>query len=76
MNVRFAEACRTNPLDLVGVENAISKNSKDDGRTQAQMALTCTQDITIGVFFDGTNNNKYRDTPSHSQSNVARPLRG
>ncbi|MEN3112151.1 DUF2235 domain-containing protein [Uliginosibacterium paludis] len=34
--------------------------------------LSCQRDAYLGVFFDGTNNNKYRDLPTHSASNVAR----
>ncbi|WP_169307500.1 T6SS phospholipase effector Tle1-like catalytic domain-containing protein [Chitiniphilus eburneus] len=33
---------------------------------------TCEEDIYLGFFFDGTNNNKYRDTSGSSHSNVAR----
>ncbi|RIJ85171.1 hypothetical protein RSP822_17185 [Ralstonia solanacearum] len=32
----------------------------------------CTQEFRIAFFFDGTNNNKDRDTPKHAHSNVAR----
>lgn len=72
MNVRFAESCREEPLELLGPELKVQSNNYLDGRTQKETALTCQKDIFIGVFFDGTNNNKYRDTPNFSQSNVAR----
>jgi hypothetical protein len=72
MNVRFAEPCRTNPLSFEGYEEWIFTINALDGRTQRDMALTCQKDIFIGVFFDGTNNNKYRDTLGFSHSNVAR----
>lgn len=33
---------------------------------------SCTCEFRVGFFFDGTNNNKYRDTPKQGNSNVAR----
>lgn len=33
---------------------------------------SCTSELRVGFFFDGTNNNKYRDTPKQANSNVAR----
>lgn len=33
---------------------------------------SCTTELRVGFFFDGTNNNKYRDTPKQANSNVAR----
>ena len=72
MNARFVEACRSEPLELTETESAIGSASNDDGRTQQERLLKCDKDIYIGIFFDGTNNNKYRDTPGFSQSNVAR----
>lgn len=65
--VRFAETCRDDPLALVKVENEIAFKSKDIPK-----CTECTQDIYLGVFFDGTNNNKFRDTDSFGHSNVAR----
>lgn len=32
----------------------------------------CTEELRIGFFFDGTNNNKDRDAPKHAHSNIAR----
>ena len=72
MNVRFAEPCREKQLDFVGAEWDVFASSVRDGRNQEQLQLKCEKDIFIGVFFDGTNNNKYRDTPNFSHSNVAR----
>ena len=63
MNVRFSEPCRHQPLELLGAEKDISSVNYLDGRTQKELALACQKDIFIGIFFDGTNNNKYRDTP-------------
>jgi len=67
MNVRFAEPCRTTPLDLVRIENEIAERSIDKPPCHE-----CVQDIYLGFFFDGTNNNKYRDTLDFAHSNVAR----
>ncbi|MGY4830400.1 phospholipase effector Tle1 domain-containing protein [Sphaerotilaceae bacterium SBD11-9] len=72
MNVRFAEACRTNHLGLEDVEREIERRHVRDGRTQQDLLLPCEKDIYLGFFFDGTNNNKYRDTAGYSHSNVAR----
>ena len=72
MNVRFAESCREDPLTLLGAELPVFFGSRDDGSSQQERLLKCEKDIFIGVFFDGTNNNKYRDAPGFSQSNVAR----
>jgi hypothetical protein len=63
MNVRFAEPCREVPLAFEDKEEAIQIANVRDGRTQKELTLTCQKDIFIGIFFDGTNNNKYRDTP-------------
>lgn len=32
----------------------------------------CQTNVNIGIFFDGTNNNTYRDSPSLGHSNIAR----
>lgn len=32
----------------------------------------CSTEFHLSVFFDGTNNNRYRDTPRQAHSNVAR----
>ena len=67
MNVRFAEPLRDKPLELVGKEIEIADKAMD-----RPLPHLCQADINIGVFFDGTNNNKFRDTPHYSHSNVAR----
>jgi len=72
MSIRFAEHCRENVLELEEIEDQFRRASINDGRTQKERLLTCETDIYIGVFFDGTNNNKYRDTPNFAHSNVAR----
>jgi len=72
MNVRFAEPCRDNPLELNGFESPFERESINDGRTLKERCTTCQQDLYLGIFFDGTNNNKYRDTAGFSHSNVAR----
>ena len=33
--------------------------------------LTCSKEIHVGIFFDGTNNNMYRDRPLKGHSNIA-----
>ncbi|WP_013208798.1 T6SS phospholipase effector Tle1-like catalytic domain-containing protein [Ralstonia solanacearum] len=33
-------------------------------------SLSCSREIHVGLFFDGTNNNMVRDTPSQSHTNV------
>lgn len=67
MNVRFSEPCRENPLDFLGDELNIVNNAIDKPKDGF-----CQNDIFLGFFFDGTNNNKFRDTPGKSHSNVAR----
>ncbi|UXY15134.1 hypothetical protein N8I74_17745 [Chitiniphilus purpureus] len=68
MSTRFAEKLdRKNPLDLKQAEEEISKRNIDQPN-----CLRCEEDIYLGFFFDGTNNNKYRDTPGNCHSNVAR----
>ncbi|QBC42927.1 T6SS phospholipase effector Tle1-like catalytic domain-containing protein [Iodobacter fluviatilis] len=67
MAARFAELCRPLPLMLDGAEQIVSGIAFDE-----PSCLTCEEDIFLGFFFDGTNNNKYRDTPEYCHSNVAR----
>ena len=67
MNVRFAEPCRETPLALKDIENDVYRES-----VNAPSCHECAQDIYIGFFFDGTNNNKFRDTAKFAHSNVAR----
>ncbi|MDO9402827.1 MAG: DUF2235 domain-containing protein [Polaromonas sp.] len=35
-------------------------------------SMTCAESLTIGVFFDGTNNNARRDEPDRAHSNIVR----
>ena len=72
MNARFAETCRRVPLALDDYERKIASHNFADGRTEKEMLISCDQDIYLGIFFDGTNNNKFRDEPGKSHSNVAR----
>ncbi|UOO84590.1 T6SS phospholipase effector Tle1-like catalytic domain-containing protein [Neisseria dumasiana] len=75
--IKFADRCRTKPFELDRKElTEIAKlrstlqpaNCDSKGRPNVH----CSYDLHIGVFFDGTNNNKYFDTQSKSHSNVAR----
>lgn len=67
MNVRFAEPCRNEPLQFTGKEGEIAERAIDKPPCHE-----CQNDIFLGLFFDGTNNNKFRDTLGYSHSNVAR----
>jgi hypothetical protein len=67
MSARFAELCRENFIKLDPKEDLIYRKNADP-----PSCLTCEEDIFLGFFFDGTNNNKYRDTPEYCHSNVAR----
>ncbi|MBY0446499.1 MAG: hypothetical protein K2Q15_14980 [Burkholderiales bacterium] len=67
MSTRFAEICPANPLKLEGKQ--IVERDKNLGDLSC---LACDQDIFLGFFFDGTNNNKYYATEKFSHSNVAR----
>ena len=67
MNARFAEPCREVPLQFQGKEAEIAEDA-----INRPLCHDCRQDVYLGIFFDGTNNNKFRDTASFSHSNVAR----
>ena len=67
MSAKLAEICRDNPLELVGTEKVIADNN-----LKPPPDYLCKRDAFIGLFFDGTNNNKYRDLPKAGASNVAR----
>ncbi|MFC7421272.1 hypothetical protein ACFQNF_15520 [Iodobacter arcticus] len=69
MSVRFAESLinRPNPIKLEGVEYQVASKNLGD-----LSCLDCDQDIFLGFFFDGTNNNKYYSTENFSHSNIAR----
>ncbi len=66
MSASLAQKCRDEPLKLSDQEDKIRWLNIN------QPAYTCQRDAFLGLFFDGTNNNKYRDLPTHSASNVAR----
>ena len=70
MTARLAEMVRPNPLVLFDQE--LSVLSRNQRRPTPRESMQCQQDIFIGIFFDGTGNNKYRDTGSFKHSNVAR----
>ncbi len=65
----LAEQARSAPLDFTSEEKRafIRVLSNRGERNQ-----NCCQELFFGVFFDGTNNNRNRDKPSFSQSNVVR----
>lgn len=67
MKARFAEFCRKSWLELSGIESI-----EKDVNLNFPKSTVCEEDIFLGFFFDGTNNNKYRDTPAFASSNVAR----
>ncbi|TJZ64745.1 hypothetical protein [Chitiniphilus eburneus] len=68
MGTRFAEKNnRATPLKLDAPEIVVRTVNLDEPPCH-----TCEEDIYLGFFFDGTNNNKYRDTSGSSHSNVAR----
>lgn len=75
--IRFAEQATLNPLLFTDEEEKQidqlrsilqPSNIDEKGRPKVQ----CCRYLHIGLFFDGTNNNKYIATKGHSQSNVAR----
>ncbi|PHV11931.1 T6SS phospholipase effector Tle1-like catalytic domain-containing protein [Chitinimonas sp. BJB300] len=72
MNVRLAESCRENPLELTAAEFRVRRQLNPPVIPSVKDPAPCNQEIFLSFFFDGTNNNKYRDTPDHAQSNVAR----
>ncbi|BEV16671.1 DUF2235 domain-containing protein [Herbaspirillum sp. DW155] len=67
MYARFSEVCPTTCLQL---------SSRQDYEKNLSLQFSqlgkCEEDLFLGFFFDGTNNNKYRDTPAFASSNVAR----
>ncbi|RAM64602.1 hypothetical protein RB25_03620 [Herbaspirillum rubrisubalbicans] len=67
MIARFAEHCLSNILGLEHQE-FLQKNIS----LNLPSPTECEEDIFLGFFFDGTNNNKYRDTPAYASSNIAR----
>jgi hypothetical protein len=67
MLARFSDESRDSILALTQREFIESKINLDILQTSK-----CEEDIFLGFFFDGTNNNKYRDTPAFASSNIAR----
>jgi hypothetical protein len=67
MTARLAELCRDKHLGFNDKEFEIFSNNSRPPAT-----YLCQRDAYIGLFFDGTNNNKYRDLPGGGASNVAR----
>ncbi|WP_374403151.1 DUF2235 domain-containing protein [Niveibacterium sp.] len=72
MSVRLAEPCRDQPLSFTKAERSIALQLNPAQICTKNNPAPCNQDIFLSFFFDGTNNNKYRDTPNQAQSNVAR----
>ena len=53
-------------LDPAGhVARAIATSAPTDNKK-----ISCSKEISIGIFFDGTSNNKLRDQESNSHSNI------
>ncbi len=61
------EPLEPNPFALLRDEQAKCMANHMDA-----ISGQCTTDFHLGIFFDGTNNNKYRDQPKQAHSNVAR----
>lgn len=69
MSAHIPELSSFQPLDFDGL------NRQRYLRVLAERAernSDCGRDLFVGVFFDGTNNNRDRDKPEYSQSNIAR----
>lgn len=69
MPTMLAEPARSAPLDFTPEEKRafIRVLAQRDERNR-----NCCQELFFGVFFDGTNNNRDRDKPNFSHSNVVR----
>ncbi len=74
MKVRLAEPCRPNPLAPTNTEREFARSLNPPAFPCKDDPAPCNQEIFLSFFFDGTNNNKYRDTPNQAQSKVARPF--
>ena len=76
--LEFADKCPDNPFQFTAAErnrivNELRKSLQPPTCDAKGRALpTCANYAHIGVFFDGTNNNKYFSTKEKSHSNVAR----
>ncbi|PLC05063.1 hypothetical protein CY658_14780 [Variovorax sp. RO1] len=64
---KFLEPLGEDPLALTKTQKALCL-----ARHSSTAGLPCNKELHFGFFFDGTNNNRIRDTPTKSQSNVAR----
>ena len=73
---KFADNCSKDPFDLSKEQINIIKSRKKlqpGGKDNKGRACpTCAKYAHIGIFFDGTNNNRYFDIASQSHNNVAR----
>lgn len=67
MPVQACQPCRAQPLELNAIEKAVAL-----GNGGGYPGHSCCTDLFVGVFFDGTNNNRDRDTGKQAHSNVAR----
>lgn len=78
VTLKFADKCPDNPFQFTAAErnrivNELRKSLQPPACDAKGRALpTCANYAHIGVFFDGTNNNKYFSTKEKSHSNVAR----
>lgn len=76
--LKFADKCPDNPFQFTAAErnrivNELRKSLQPPTcDTKGRALPTCANYAHIGVFFDGTNNNKYFSTKEKSHSNVAR----
>lgn len=76
---QMAEKCRENPFGLTVKEDNLIKEAfrkslqpRHPRDAKGRPIPECCSYMHVGVFFDGTNNNKYFDTGSFSHSNVSR----
>lgn len=71
MPVKFASLIPDNPLELSIAQT--SSNQKAHNRyCNGESPLKCENTLYMGFFFDGTNNNLFRDEEGKTHSNVAR----
>ena len=76
--LKFADKCPDNPFQFTAAErnrivNELRKSLQPPTCDAKGRALpTCANYAHIGLFFEGTNNNKYFSTKEKSHSNVAR----
>ena len=60
-------SCPLDARDFQRLAGAYAKSEKE-----VLSKPTCSKRIWVGLFFDGTNNNMYRDRPNQGHSNVVR----